>query len=152
MGNIEGKTESRIEERLEVSTYISRLVYALENNNAKVTFQEERQVDKNRPIHYTNKYTVAQLFPNEDPVEAIKRELKTLKVQEYIETVKDIRFPKKSEMRVFGRCYGDKEVYIKIRVELIQVSVSGVYNAIFVMLFHFSTVEFKDVVFPYCKR
>lgn len=152
MGNIVEKTESRIEDRLEVSTYISRLVYALENNGVKVTFQEERQVDKKRSAQYTNKYTVAQLFPNEDPIEAIKRELKTLKVEEYIETVKDIRFPKKSEMRVFGKCYGTNEVYIKIRVELIQVSVSGVDNTIFVMSFHFSTVEFKDVVFPYCKK
>lgn len=152
MGNIVDKIVSRIEDRLEVSTYISRLIYALENNNAKVTFQEERQVDKNRPIQYTNKYTVAQLFSDEDPVEAIKRELKTLKIEEYIETVKDIRFPKKSEMRVFGRCYGDKEVYIKVRVELIQVSIGGVDNTIFVMSFHFSTIEFKDVVFPYCKK
>lgn len=101
MGNIVDKTESRIEERLEVSTYISRLVYALENNNAKVTFQEERQVDKNRPIQNTNKYTVAQLFPDEDPVEAIKRELKTLKIEEYIETVKDIILEDVLEIKKF---------------------------------------------------
>ena len=152
MGNIIEKTSSRIEERLEVSTYISKLVYALENNNAKITFQEERHVDNKRSVQYTNKYTVAKLFPNEDPVEAIKRELKSLKVEEYIETVKDIRFPKKSEMRVFGKCYGSDEVYIKLRVELIQVSIGGVDDTVFVMSFHFSTVEFIDVVFPYCKR
>jgi len=152
MGSRKDKTESRIEEKLEVSTYISRLVYALENNNVKVTFQEKRQVDEKRPVQYTNQYAVAQLFPDEDPVEAIKRELKTLNVQEYIETVKDIRFPKKSEMRVFGRSYGDKEIYIKIRVELIQVSRGSVNNIIFVMSFHFSTVEFNDIVFPHCKK
>ncbi len=152
MNYIKDKNVSKIEEALEVSTYISRLVYALENNNAKVTFQKERQVDKNRPIQYTNKYTEAQLFPHEDPVAAIKRELKTLKVEEYIETVKDIRFPQKSEMRVFGRCYGDKEVYIKIRVELIQASVGGVNNTIFVMSFHFTSVKFKKTDFPYGKK
>ena len=80
---------------------------------------------------------MAHLFPDEDPVVAIKRELKNLKVDEYIETVKDTRFPKRSDMRVFGRCYEDKEVYIKIRVELIQVSMAGVNNTIFVMSFHF---------------
>jgi len=38
----------------------------------KVTFQEKRQVDEKRPVQYTNQYAVAQLFPDEDPVEDIK--------------------------------------------------------------------------------
>lgn len=152
MGNIVKSIYSRKEQKLEVATYISKLVYALNDKNTKITFQEARQVDKVRPMQYTNTYTVEQLFPNEDPIVAIKRELKTLKVEEYIETVKDIRFPKRSEMRVFGRKYEEKEVYIKVRVELIQVSVNGVDNSIFVMSFHFSTVEFKTIVFPYCKK
>lgn len=33
MNNVIDKNESKIEERLEVTTYINRLVYALENDN-----------------------------------------------------------------------------------------------------------------------
>ena len=58
---------------------------------------------------------MGQLFPGEDEVESLKRELARLIVEEYIETVKDIRFPKKSEMRVFGKQYSGEDVYIKIK-------------------------------------
>lgn len=50
---------------------------------------------------------------------ALKRELQTLTVEEYIQTVKDLRFPKRSEMREFGKVYDGKgDVYVKLRVEL----------------------------------
>ncbi len=66
---------------------------------------------------YTNQYTVNTLFPNENPVDALKRELLTLTVENYIQTVKDLRFPNRSEMREFGKVYnGNDDVYIKIRV------------------------------------
>lgn len=68
---------------------------------AQVSFQAERQVDQNRNVKYTNRFTVADLFPNENPVGALKRELQTLTIEEYMQTVKDLRFPKKSEMREF---------------------------------------------------
>ena len=51
-------------------------------------FQEERYVDIYREKEYTMFYTVAELFPDESPKEAIKRELANLKLHEYIETVK----------------------------------------------------------------
>ncbi len=141
--------EKRIESKLEVSTYVSRLKFALENGGAQLVFQEERLVDEGRDEKYTNRYTIAELFPKQDPVEALKDELKLIKVEEYIETVKDLRFQKRSEMRVFGRYYSANEVYIKIRVELMQASAAGVNNAVFVMSFHNSTIPFKNVIFPY---
>ena len=62
------------------------------------------------------------LFPNENPVDALKRELLTLSIGNYMKTVQDLRFPKKSEMREFGKVYNNTEdVYIKIRVELLGV-------------------------------
>lgn len=87
------------------------------------------------------------LFPNENPVEVLKRELLTLTVQDYIKTVKDIRFPKRSEMREFGKYYnGCEEVYIKIRVELL-----GKFGetTTFVMSFHFAEKAFTPDLFPY---
>ena len=74
------------------------LKYALEHG-AQITFQQDRLVDRQRDIRFTNRFTVADLFPNENPVEALKRELGKLTVDEYLRTVKDLKFPNRSEMR-----------------------------------------------------
>jgi hypothetical protein len=142
-------SKSRIESELEVKAYLQNMNYALENG-AKIEFQAKRVVDDKRNIKFTNQYTVNKLFPNENPADALKRELKTLTVEDYMRTVQDIRFPKRSEMREFGKIYdGTEEVYIKIRVELI-----GLYGntTTFVMSFHFAEKPFIDEMFPYRKR
>lgn len=142
-------TRTRIETEFEVRSYLQNLRYALEHN-AKVTFQIERQVDQNRDQRYTNQYTVADLFPDENPVSALKRELLTLTVEEYMQTVKDLRFPKRSEMREFGKVYDGKgDVYIKLRVELL--SEYGEHTT-FVMSFHYAEIPFTPDMFPYRKR
>ncbi len=139
-------TRTRIETRLEVQSYLQDLRYALEHG-ANVTFQIDRWVDQNRNQRFTNQFTVADLFPDEDPVTALKRELQKLTVQEYMQTVKDLRFPKKSEMREFGKAYeGKGDVYIKIRVELL--SEYGNHTT-FVMSFHYAEVPFAPEMFPY---
>lgn len=143
------QTKSRIESALEVQAYLQDLKYALEHG-ATVTFQMERRVDQNRDVHYTNKFTIADLFPDEDPVVALKRELQKLTIEEYIQTVKDLRFPKRSEMREFGKVYNGKDdVYIKIRVELL--SQYGNHTT-FVMSFHYAEIPFTPEMFPYRKR
>lgn len=142
-------TTSRIESELEVRSYLQDLKYALDHG-ARLTFQEEREVDRNRPTKYTNKFTVADLFPNENPVEALRRELKTLTVEEYLRTVKDLRFPKRSEMREFGKVYNSTdEVYIKIRVELLGLDGN---HTTFVMSFHYAQTPFSQETFPYRKK
>ena len=102
---------ARIESEIEVKSYIQNLKYAL-NNGAKINFQENRYVDENRDEKYTNHYTVTELFPDENPVDALKRELLTLSVDNYMRTVKDIRFPNRSEMREFGKYIMKKMMYI----------------------------------------
>ena len=139
----------RIESRIEVEAYIENLKYAVENG-AKIEFQARRRVDENRNERYTNQYTVNKLFPDENPVDALKRELLTLSVEDYMKTVKDTRFPKRSEMREFGKVYnGTEDVYIKIRVELL-----GLYGntTTFVMSFHFAEKAFTPEMFPYKKK
>ena len=139
-------TRTRIESELEVRSYLQDLRYALEHG-ATVTFQADRQVDQNRDQRHTNRFTVADLFPDEDPVSALKRELKKLTVEEYIQTVKDLRIPKRSEMREFGKIYDGKgDVYIKIRVELL--SEYGNHTT-FVMSFHYAEIPFTQEIFPY---
>lgn len=140
---------ARIESELEVQSYIQDLQYALKNG-AKIDFQVKRLIDENRPEKYTNQYTINKLFPDENPLDALKRELLTLSVENYMQTVKDLRFPKRSEMREFGKVYnGTEDVYIKIRVELL-----GLYGntTTFVMSFHFAEKAFTLDMFPYRKN
>lgn len=141
--------KTRIESKIDVQTYLQNLSYALDHG-AIITFQQERQVDKTRDIKFTNKYTVADLFPNANPVDVLKRELKKLTIEDYIRTVKDTRFKKKSEMREFGKLYdGNKDVYIKIRVELLSDYGN---HTIFVMSFHYAEKTFTEDMFPYKKK
>lgn len=136
----------RVESKLEVEAYIQNLRYAL-NNGAEITFQARRFVDNERDERFTNQYTLNNLFPDEDPVLVLKRELLSLTVEDYMRTVKDIRFPNRSEMREFGKIYnGADEVYIKIRVELM-----GMFgkSTTFVMSFHFAEQAFTPDIFPY---
>ena len=88
------ETKARIESELEVKAYIQDLKFSL-NNGAQIDFQAKRVVDEKRDEKYTNQYTVNKLFPDENPVDALKRELLTLSVEDYMQTVKDIRFPKR---------------------------------------------------------
>ena len=142
------ETKHRIETELEVQQYLKDIKYAFDHD-ATLIFQEDRNIDKNRNLRFTNKFTVQDLFPDEDPVIALKRELLTLTVENYIETVKDRKFPKKSEMRVFSKVYNLKDdVYIKIRVELLGDYGSGF---VFVMSFHYAEDPITEDMFPYRK-
>ena len=78
------ETRSRIESEQEVKAYIQDLKFAL-NNGARIDFQARRKVDEKLEERYTNQY--------ENPLEALKRELLTLSVEEYMRTVKDLAFP-----------------------------------------------------------
>lgn len=143
------ETKARIESELEVKSYLQNLRYAIDNG-AQISFQAKRLVDEKRDEKYTNQYAVDTLFPDENPVDALKRELKTLTEEEYMQTVKDLRFPNRSEMREFGKVYNGKDdVYIKIRVELL-----GMYGntTTFVMSFHFAEKAFTPEMFPYRKN
>lgn len=143
------ETKARIETELEVKAYIQDLKYAL-NNGAQIDFQVRRRIDEDRDERFTNQYTVNKLFPDENPVDALKRELLTLTVEDYMQTVKDLRFPKRSEMREFGKVYnGNEDVYIKIRVDLL-----GLYGntTTFIMSFHFAEKAFTPDMFPYRKN
>jgi hypothetical protein len=144
--------EKRNESKLEVTTYLHRLQYALKSGKAKINFQKNRIVDEKRDEKYTNKYTMLRLFPHEDEVEILKRELANLRSRDYIETVKDTRYPDRKDMRVFGKKYSNEDVYIKIRVELINVTGIGGDNYIFVMSFHFAEKAFAENDFPYRKN
>ncbi|WP_240373964.1 hypothetical protein [Bacillus piscicola] len=149
--NKKSRLSKRIEDKFEVETYLDRLKYAIESGSVKINFQKNRRVDETRDRKYTNRYTMAYLFPDEDEIEALKRELSLLTVEDYMETVKDLRFPSYSEMRVFGKEYVNEDVYIKIRVELLNITHAAGDGFILVMSFHFAEIPLKEDDFPYRK-
>lgn len=129
--------------------YIQDLRYSL-NHGARIQYQSRRYVEQFRDEKYSNEYTIAELFPNQDVLKVLTQELMSLKVENYIRTVKDINRPKNSEMREFGKVYdADKEVYIKIRVEVMKSGSFGVDHIVFIMSFHYSTIPFDRLTFPY---
>lgn len=140
--------KSRIESEPEVQSFLQSMTHAL-NNGAQLIIQYRRRIDRDREIKFTNTYTVAKLFPDENPVEALKRELRQLQTENYIRTVKDSRFPKRSEMREFGKVYNDEGVYIKIRAELLT---NDGQHSVFVMSFHFAERPFTEESFPYKRK
>ena len=75
-------TQTRNESRLEVQTYLQILNYALEHG-ATITFQENRKVDLNRNIRYTNRYTISDLFPNENPTSDVYIKLRVELLTEF---------------------------------------------------------------------
>ncbi len=150
MKNKGGRDYKKIEEQHEVMVFLDKIKYVLASGHVRITFQHNRRVDQQRSVKYTNRYTVQTLFPDENVVEALKRELATITVEEYIETVKDMRFPNQTELRVFGKKYTMGEVYIKVRVELLNIASAGTHT-IFVMSFHFAENDFDEEDFPYRK-
>ncbi|HKL47409.1 MAG TPA: hypothetical protein VJ878_01975 [Candidatus Izemoplasmatales bacterium] len=141
--------DSFLSSKEEVKTYLDRLKYAIKNRKTTINFQEERNVDNNRPIRYTNRYTISYLFPDESPSEVLRRELKKLNSGDYLCTVKDTRYENRSDMYVFAVKY-DAYVYIKIRVELLKHG--HLSNYVFVMSFHYSDQEINEDVFPYMEK
>ena len=139
----------RIETRFEIQTFIDQLKYAIDDQNVDIEILSHRYVDRKRDKLYTNAYTLSILFGDEERVEVIKRELTKIRIDNYIETVKDTRFPMRGEMRVFGMFYQSLDVYIKIRVDLINCDNHIGRSKIFVMSFHFSEIPFSNRTFPY---
>lgn len=135
----------RIESVEEVKAYIQKLNYALDNG-AVISVQINRRVDNNRDYRYTNEYTISDLFPDESPAEAMKRELRGLTVRDYRKTLKDTKHRELDEFREFGKKYDGKDVYIKIRVELVNAFGN---NSVFVMSFHYAEYKLNEESFPY---
>ena len=144
------KNEHKIKSKFDVQTYIDRLSYALNQSTCEIKFIKDRNSDKSRNKRYANRYTINSLFPDEDSVEALKRELLSLTVENYMHTLKDLTYSDRSDLWVFAKKYNDY-VYIKIRVELVSRLANG-NNYVFVLSFHYSDQLIEDSDFPYLKR
>lgn len=139
--------ESTIDSLTEVNAYIAKLRYAIDSG-CEIVFMQQRHVDSDRGEKYTNRYTVSNLFPNEQPSAALKRELKTLTKENYIRSVIDRRYPDKDRFYEFGKYYSEGAVYIKTRISILDHH-ENCSNFLFVMSFHFAERPFTESTFPY---
>ena len=137
--------DRRIESKEDIERYIKDLRFAL-NNGASINLIKERKVDAHRDNRFTNKYTLSFLFPDENPVQALRKELQLLDVSNYLYTSRDRDDPGKSELRVFGRAYNGEDVYIKIRVELISDTGKA---SVLVLSFHYALHDLINGNYPY---
>ena len=135
--------KSRIGSRAEVQTFLQDMFCALDNG-AEISFQKYRRTESQRDEKYTNVYTISTLFPDENPADILRSELKKLKLENYIRTVKDLRFPRRGDMLEFGKVYDNEDVYIKVRLNLLEET-----RIVFVMSFHFAMLPFSKDDFPY---
>lgn len=138
-----------IESESDVKSFLSRLNYGL-TNGAQIQCMMQRVKDKDRDVRFSNHYTLSNLFPNENPTDALRKELLKLKPENYIETIKDSMYPNRSDMRVFGLEYFSGDVYTKIRVELLDSNSSN-NHTVFVMSFHFAEWPINKEKYPYRK-
>ena len=78
---MESYERSRIESEFEVKCYLDNLKYALDEKNVLIVWQEQRVVDRKRDIKYTNAYAMRKLFPDNNPIDVLKGELRKLTVK-----------------------------------------------------------------------
>ncbi len=141
------KNKKLKESELEIYSFLSNVKYCIESGDCQISVKTERRSEQKKDIKFTNKYTLSELFPNENPADAMKRELIKLTKRNYIETLEDIDYPERSKLRVFGKKY-NADVYIKFRAELISKEAYGA-NMIFILSFHYAQYPFDGDTFPY---
>ena len=69
---------SYVESKLSIESFIAKLKYAIKHHTARIILQLIRKVDENRAIRFSNGFAIADLFPDENPVEKLKYELAAL--------------------------------------------------------------------------
>ena len=68
--------------------FLEKLKHTLDNSG-HIVLQRHKSSEKDRPVEYTNRYTINDLFLGTDIVESLKNELKLLKISDYLYTVED---------------------------------------------------------------
>src|SRR5690625_4872863 len=90
-------SSTRIEQKFVVEHFINEVKEALLNDSTQLSTEQKREEDE-AELHEN---IMSILFPNEDETTVLKRELANLTSEDYLETLKDKKFPNKSETRVF---------------------------------------------------
>jgi hypothetical protein len=140
--------EWTIEILSEVRLFLEELQLALSEKKSTIIISNKEIFQMGRLEFCTNMATIETLFPDEYADVALRRELKTLTEKNYMYSLKNIQYPLTSKRRVFGKRYGDDDIYIKLRIEF-DSDKSLNKTIIFVLSFHVSTEKFHPKNFPY---
>lgn len=132
-----------VEQKEAVDVYLCELKAALKNTSRQFIIKKDSPL---KDMEYRTDYTIATLFPDEQPKAALRRELGKLEIHEYIENRRDSN-PKFIEpLWLFGRTYNEKEVYIKLSMREEGCSKPKKYS-VKNLSFHFA--EFPLETFKY---
>lgn len=126
-------------DKLEVKSLLGKLKLALNSGNIIVKTRDEEGKS------YMEVTSI--LFPDKDPVDGIKEELRRLNLEDYIEVIEHNR-DKNNELWVFGKKYSKGGVYIKFCVTLFK---GGCNHETYVFSFHWAKWVLTDDMFPFIK-
>lgn len=148
--SVDSEKTNWVEDSSVVSTFLAKLKFMLENPCTSIQLDKKKS-DQFKPYEYTNKFTLSNLFPNENPVDAMKRELRLLSLCDYLHTAVDVVNPKSPNYYVFAKKF-DKFVYIKVKIVVFNGSIPGQQDTILVMSFHYAEHLINENSFRYLKR
>lgn len=139
-----------VEERSVVLAFLAKLKFMLESPRTRIHLDIKKS-DQYKPYEFTNRFTFADLFPNENPVDVLRRELSLLTISDYMHTAIDVINQKSPNYYVFAKKFG-KYVYIKVKIVVFNGSIPGQQDTMLVMSFHYAEFYIDDNSFQYLKR
>lgn len=125
-----------IEEIEKLKFFLKKLQYLL-NSNCQIDIQKLRMGEDALNPNNTNNTMIDLDYDSED----IREELLTLKVGDYIKTVKDRRYPNTANYWIFSKNINGRDVYIKFKI----LSV----NKIHLMSFHYAIRQIEEKPYKY---
>ena len=118
----------------DIQIFLKELKEILESPKAKLNIIPRQD----KEIEFSTEYCLSNLgFDIED----VKKELKKLKISEYVECCKDERNRKSRNYYIFCKEYNKRQVYIKIKIQSYDNKI------ILCMSFHYA--EYKITKFPF---
>jgi len=107
----------RIEQKFVVQHFIEQLRETLRNEALELFIQNEEEQDQEVDAEDLDQNALSVLFPNQDAAIVLTQGMRELAIGDYLETVKDKRFPNKSERRVFVKTIADQLLSVSVRLE-----------------------------------
>lgn len=134
-------TNSFIDKKEDVEIFLSKCFSILCSNDFNMDRNFYLQVDRQHYIgHYTNRATMVELGYN---LEDVVEEIKSLKIEDYLETLIDKKEGTEKNFYCFIKYIQSRQVYIKIKIA------EKNDNQIFCVSFHFAEYSVAIEEFPY---
>lgn len=123
---------STIEDYNNVKFYLKKLQHFLNDDSCQLDIQRDRR-GQNQSDPNTTKNTIIDL---DYSMEDIRGELLSLKVSDYLKTVKDRNRSDSSKYWIFSKTIEGKDIYIKLKIYSV--------NKVHLMSFHYAAFNIED--------